>query len=134
MKKTLKVDVKKCTGCRYCEMVCSLKHEGLINRKKSGIRILKESIKDDIPVFCGQGTSCSYECIDACPQNAISIQDQVVIINHKKCIGCQLCVEACPNKKIWIVNDLAYKCDMCGGDPECVKYCLVGALFIDENI
>jgi len=131
MKKTLKVNAEKCTGCRYCEMVCSLKHEGLINRKKSGIRVLKLGIREDVPILCGQGTNCNYECIDVCPKNAISIQNEVVTVDREKCIGCGLCVEACPNKEIWIVNGLVYKCDMCGGDPECVKFCTVGALYFD---
>jgi Fe-S-cluster-containing hydrogenase component 2 len=39
MKKILMIDVKKCTGCRICELVCSLSHDGECNPLKSRIRV-----------------------------------------------------------------------------------------------
>ena len=51
-------------------------------------------------------------------------------VNADDCIGCRMCVRACPfgamgfDKK----EKLADKCDFCGGDPECAKHCFYGAL------
>ncbi|MCE4625456.1 MAG: ribosome biogenesis/translation initiation ATPase RLI [Desulfurococcales archaeon] len=56
---------------------------------------------------------CSYECINVCPVNrtgrAVAIEaDRAVrgkpVIYEDACIGCGLCVKACPFKAISIVN------------------------------
>ncbi|MBU1679251.1 MAG: 4Fe-4S binding protein [Bacteroidetes bacterium] len=39
------------------------------------------------------------DCINACPFNAISIEDEIQI-NEKKCEGCLLCTAACKNEAI----------------------------------
>lgn len=38
MDKFLTVDADKCTGCRLCEQVCSVMHEGVSNPAKAGSR------------------------------------------------------------------------------------------------
>ena len=53
----------------------------------------------------------------------------IIDIDEEKCTGCGWCIEACefgsitvhPEKKIVI-------CDLCEGDPMCVKYCPKDAL------
>ena len=43
---------------------------------------------------------------------------------NEKCTGCKLCIKACPFGAIQVgPNREILKCDLCGGDPECVKYC-----------
>ena len=41
MKKILMVNPQLCTGCRICELVCSLSRDGECNPLKSCIRVLK---------------------------------------------------------------------------------------------
>ena len=41
MTKVLAVDYDKCTGCRTCEIVCSLQHNGEISPLKSRIRVVR---------------------------------------------------------------------------------------------
>ena len=41
MTRVLAVDYEKCTGCRLCELVCSVRHEGVSNPARSRIRIVK---------------------------------------------------------------------------------------------
>ncbi|WP_339062163.1 4Fe-4S binding protein [Tepidibacillus marianensis] len=36
------------------------------------------------------------QCVDACPTEAISFQNQVPVIHHSKCLNCGACVSACP--------------------------------------
>jgi anaerobic carbon-monoxide dehydrogenase iron sulfur subunit len=50
----------------------------------------------------------------------------VVLIDKETCTGCGNCVSACPDKMIQLdaVVNRADKCDLCGADPLCVKYCV----------
>jgi len=45
-------------------------------------------------------------------------------------IGCGSCVQACPfgNMKWDFVSSRPVKCDLCGGDPMCAKFCPEKAL------
>jgi Fe-S-cluster-containing hydrogenase component 2 len=45
-------------------------------------------------------------------------------------MGCKTCVIACPLGGVLYNyrNERAMKCDLCGGDPECVKACVYGAI------
>jgi Fe-S-cluster-containing hydrogenase component 2 len=56
------------------------------------------------------------------------------IIEEEKCNGCMTCVNECPFQGITYdkVNKKAIKCDLCGGDPMCVKVCQPGALVAFE--
>lgn len=126
--KTLVSYPEKCTGCRFCEMVCSLAKENIVSPGKARLRIKRKDVASDIPVVC---TQCG-KCIDACPQEAICNDNGIVKIDAEKCAGCGLCVDACPFNVITMVNDAAVKCDLCNGDPVCVKYCSQGGVKFEE--
>lgn len=40
-------------------------------------------------------TGCG-SCVDVCPQRAISLHNDLVVINQEQCIQCGTCAEACP--------------------------------------
>jgi len=123
------VEPEKCTGCRICELQCSVTHEKVFNPKKARIRLIRLEPAIDMPILCLQ---CQKPpCADICPVGAININENgVVIIDEKECIGCGLCVEACPFGAIFVnpEKNTPIKCDLCGGDPQCVKHCPTGAL------
>jgi len=52
----------------------------------------------------------------------------LVEVDSSRCIGCGACAEACPFGVIHVLRGIAIKCDLCGGDPECVKHCTPNAL------
>ena len=71
MEKVLVVDPDKCTGCKVCEMICSLHHENEINPTKSRIHIISwEDEGIDVPMICQQCGDAPCEAV--CPVNAIS--------------------------------------------------------------
>jgi Fe-S-cluster-containing hydrogenase component 2 len=76
-------------------------------------------------------------CLAACSNKAISRDMRLdrVIINHKLCVGCKMCVHSCPFGVIRFDEErgLAFKCDLCEGDPECVRVCEPGALTYVEG-
>ena len=41
MDKVLTVDFEKCTGCRLCEQVCTVMHDGVSNPARSRIKVVK---------------------------------------------------------------------------------------------
>jgi Fe-S-cluster-containing hydrogenase component 2 len=130
MSKKLTVIPEQCSGCRMCELVCATKHFGVNNPKKSAIRVLITYPHPVIrmPIVCGQ---CKTPpCENACPVNALSRKNGVVTLNKEACISCFKCVHACPFGAVYVHDDSDYpiKCDLCGGDPECVKHCPKGAL------
>jgi carbon-monoxide dehydrogenase iron sulfur subunit len=131
MEKILVVDHEQCTGCRACEMVCSVKHTGAINPTRSRIHVIKWLLEGfELPMFCQQCEDAP--CIAVCPKDALS-RDPVlgrVALNYDLCIGCKMCVTACPfgGMGIDIVARQVIKCDLCDGDPTCVRYCDAGAL------
>jgi len=121
----------KCKGCRYCEMACALKHEKAFNPKKARIRTKRQDLPERTSV-----TYCRHcpepECLEACPVGALTKDTEtgIVTVNINECTGCGQCVDACEYEAIYLHpgSGLAIKCDLCGGDPECVKSCPEGAL------
>ncbi len=131
MEKILVVDHEKCTGCRLCEMVCSVKHTGVSDPTRSRIHIIKWPMEGfELPMLCQQCEEAP--CIAVCPQDALS-RDPIpgcVSVNYDLCIGCKMCVTACPfgGMGIDVVARQVIKCDLCDGDPVCVRFCDPGAL------
>lgn len=39
-------------------------------------------------------------CVDACPNGAIKMDDGVAVIDPDACIDCEACVSECPNSAI----------------------------------
>lgn len=131
MRKSLQFDLDKCTGCRTCEMVCSLTHTGECNPLKSRIHVTRMKLDGVmIPVYCKQCVNAP--CAKNCPENAIYRDEKtgVVLIDYAKCIGCKNCIQYCPFGAMTLdpETEQVIKCDLCGGDPQCVKYCIDNAL------
>ncbi len=119
-----------CTGCRNCELACSVRNTRSFTPSRSRIQILKDEPRSIIaPVVCLQ---CDEPlCRNACPSGAIAENDfGTLTVNQEACIGCMNCVTACVYGGIAMDNKTlkAVKCDLCEGDPACVKACEYGAL------
>jgi len=130
MAKKLAVVPELCSGCRICELVCAVTHFGSNNPKKSAVRVLVTYPHPvmRLPVVCGQ---CKVPiCADSCPVGALKRSNGVVKLDASGCISCMKCVEACPFGAMFAHGDLDHpiKCDLCGGDPQCVRKCPKGAI------
>ncbi len=125
MSKRLAVIPELCSGCKLCELVCAIQHFEVNNPKKSAIRVMVTYPHPVIhmPIVCSQ---CKVPiCADACPVQALKRVDDVVELDKDICISCMKCVEACPFGAMYIHSDVdnPIKCDLCGGDPQCVAVC-----------
>jgi Fe-S-cluster-containing hydrogenase component 2 len=136
--KVLLADVKKCTGCRQCELACSIKQCGVINPAKSCIHIIDWNHKGIfLPVFCQQCEDAP--CKTACPKEAICRDSKLerMVIDYDLCVACRMCVSACPFGAMRFDQMRAkiFKCDLCSGNPQCVNFCDYGALsYLDSAV
>ena len=126
MEKVLMIDYQKCTGCRLCELVCSVMHDGVSNPARSRIKVMKwESEGLYVPMSCQQCEDAP--CMIVCPVKAISRDEDFdfVKVDYDVCIGCRTCVTVCPfgAMNYNVIDKKVFKCDLCGGKPQCVRFC-----------
>lgn len=133
------VRINTCVGCHTCELACAIEHSkakdllrAFLDGERPGHRIYIESFrKAAVPVPCNHCEEAA--CIAACPTGAAHRKTEggPVFVDAEKCIGCAMCVQACPFGVI-AMNDTgrtAYKCDVCverrakGSEPACVVAC-----------
>ncbi len=130
--KALHIDPVKCDGCRECETACAARHTG--NRKIAQKRIgVFESSPGGgsgrgaffVPSTCQQ--CVDPPCLAICPKKAIRREHDPdrVVLDTSLCVGCTMCVSACPTGSMSFAHDvgLPYKCELCDGDPQCVRAC-----------
>ncbi len=99
----LVIDLRKCEGCvttdkaPQCVEACNAEH--FVPRGQEWIRVLQ--FKDEtghsffLPRPCMQCENAP--CVKVCPVGASYHNDEgVVLIDHRRCIGCRLCMAACP--------------------------------------
>lgn len=129
-------DYMLCTGCKECIRACSFKHENNYWPAAARITLFQYPPGVEFPVTCYQ---CDYErCANACPEGALSRDPNTgtPIVDTSKCLRtsknaeCTKCADACPGQAITYhpTSNSPLICDLCGGDPECVKACVNGAL------
>ena len=107
-------------------------------------------------LFGGKG-QCVYkcaglgDCVRACPNHAIRIEDGIAKINTRLCSGCGLCSRTCPNHLIRLFPDVSRvvvtcsnhdkgalarkECsNACIGCKKCEKNCPAGAIKVENNL
>lgn len=85
--------------CNCCKCCCG----GIENMLKFGAPMMASSgyvvqSKHDLCEACGT-------CVDICPFNALSLENDHVAIDWEKCMGCGVCVDKCPNKGLTLLRD-----------------------------
>ena len=124
------VDPAKCTGCGICEYACTLEKTEKWNPLKSRIRVLR------FTPLLNAAMTCRFckdaPCVKACPEKALIQADQtgLLMLDERKCNGCDWCIQACPHGGITLDADagIAIACDLCDGEPKCIEFCPEEAL------
>ena len=88
----------------------------------------------DYPRICRQCEPAP--CAETCPADAFDANEElsIKVIDQEACVGCEQCLGECPYGMVLMNKETekAMKCDLCGGEPLCVRYCPVGALVFEE--
>jgi Fe-S-cluster-containing hydrogenase component 2 len=154
----LVVDMGKCMGCDTCMMTCSLVHHGEASLSLSRIQIQQDAFQswpNDIHMaVCHQCEDAP--CVNICPVGALRFGEHRIELREEVCIGCKMCIMACPFGAIRPEAEpmpsvdyrfkpslskfvetaigektIAIKCDLCEGregGPACVEVCPTKAL------
>ena len=125
--KQLYYEVKKCLGCKSCEIACSIAHSGtgeLFSAIKEEVLSLPRKkvlhFKDkNYPVSCRH---CKDpKCVDACMAAALIYDKEkgMVVHDESRCVGCWMCVMVCPYSAIRpnIKTKIPLRCDKCKDVP-----------------
>lgn len=138
----------KCNGCMNCVVACQKAHAGsefyapIRDTEPSRIHIQVVE-KSPVPLVCHHCEEPA--CVKACPTGAMRKDEATGIVSNEwdptKCVGCWMCVMACPYGVISPKEDgdrkVAVKCDLCRNresGPACVEACPHGAIvYLEEE-
>ena len=119
-------------------MVCTLHHEGKIWPEASRVRVFMLIPTIEVPHLCAQCDDAP--CIPSCPVDALSISEKTgaILVDRDLCTACGICIDACPGRvpALHPKEDYVLICDLCDGDPRCVKVCQEGrfnALWVSKK-
>jgi carbon-monoxide dehydrogenase iron sulfur subunit len=162
-------NIERCMGCHTCELSCAIAHSpaGSLEAasaaqasdpvvtaaadavvalaaagQRPGYRIHVEHYGPKaIPLSCQHCEEAA--CTLACPTGAVRrlSPGKPVLVEEAKCIGCSMCVQACPFGVMAMRPNgkVAFKCDLCitrlarGFQPACVSSCPTQALSLEEE-
>ena len=134
-------EVSFCAGCRSCEVICAIVRDGVTGPARQRL-----FVRRDIRLMTHEVQTCkqciNHPCYNACPKKDEAMvigEDSIVYIDEQLCIGCGLCMRACPFERSRInyfkeapkEQRKARKCDLCRGrkeGPACVQWCPVCCL------
>ena len=158
------IDQERCIGCHTCAVACKIENnlpneiwwnriltDGGSNEMDIPRGSFPDSSIDYLPVNCQHCGNPA--CVRVCPVGATYKDEATGIVrqDYDKCIGCRMCMAACPYTGVRSFNwqepeymldytlgakdspehqrHTVEKCTMCwhrvadGGEPECVKAC-----------
>lgn len=156
------VDMRLCDGCDACTEACQKTH--FLSPDQKWINVYRMTSAAGQPYFMPR--LCMHcenpPCEKVCPVGATFKNDQgVVLVDQKTCIGCRMCMAACPYEARYFnwsdppvppaqyndpmpefpvpqIKGTVGKCILCvhyektGQLPACVENCPMGALYIAD--
>lgn len=91
----------RCLGCGLCAAACPKNLITLIPAGKvSAVRCSSHERGPAVKKVCSAGCLGCGACVKQCPEGAISLQNNLAVIDPEKCTGCGKCAEKCPAKGI----------------------------------
>lgn len=129
----------RCVKCHACEIACKLWNGVEIGpRWRTVVKVGQGKFPNVTQINVSM--ACQHcgkpKCLSACPVGAITkrVDDGIVEVNPKVCVGCGFCTWACPFNAPQIGADgKMQKCHFCADRPEslpraCEEVCPVQAI------
>ena len=129
------IDLSRCTGCNTCAMACKMQNnvpDGMLwnrvltegcERFDSAEGTYPNLSRTYLPLACQHCENPACERV--CPTGATYKDDKGrVEIDYDKCIGCRMCMAACPYTGVRSFNweEPAYYADFALGDADAAKH------------
>lgn len=136
---TVVVELRRCLGCRSCELACAKAHAGYDDIVEAVLA--DAALVPRVQVVAADGhavpVQCQHcedaPCVAVCPTGALYLdeEDGTVRAAPARCIGCKACLLVCPFGAVqWDPHArTAVRCDLCrdlieeGQQPYCVLAC-----------
>jgi len=92
------IDLSKCNNTRKCIQACQSAHQLRPEQFHINTLLMKDSPMTAPYYLPKQCQQCDNPgCVSVCPVNAtFKRTDGIVLIDNERCIGCRICLAACP--------------------------------------
>lgn len=138
------IDQRTCIGCHACTVACKTEHDIPVGQFRTWVKYVDKgtfpnSTREMAVLRCNHCTDAP--CVKGCPTQALFIRDDgIVDFDNSQCIGCKMCMQACPYDAIYIDENThtAAKCNFCahridqGLEPACVQVCPTESIWVGD--
>jgi Na+-translocating ferredoxin:NAD+ oxidoreductase RNF subunit RnfB len=150
---TRKVALVRCSGEKHYDSQGNLVSGAKTKAEYEGFHdcVAASKIGGNGPLSCKFGCLGYGSCVKVCKYDAIHVVDGVAKVDVDKCVGCGMCMMACPRKVIGLVEygtDVIIACNSnakgavtsrsctagCIGCGLCKKICPEEAITIEKNL
>ena len=95
------VDREKCVGCGACAAKCPKKIIELVPESKTHmVACSNHQPAKEVKEVCKAGCMGCTLCSKKCPEGAITMEENLAVIDYEKCTNCGTCAETCRFKVI----------------------------------
>ena len=138
------IDQRTCIGCHACTVACKTEHDVPVGQFRTWVKYVDKgeypnTTREMGVMRCNHCTDAP--CVRGCPTSALFIRpDGIVDFDNELCIGCKMCMQACPYDAIYIDKNTntAAKCNFCahridqGLEPACVQVCPTESIWMGD--
>ena len=132
VRKIAVVDEDKCTACGKCAEACPKNVIQLESASAPVALLCRNTAKlKQVMDVCKVGCIGCQKCAKACKFGAITMENNLPVIDLEKCRGCQMCAEACPTGAIKALQPrqaAEIEQNVCIGCTICARNCQFGAI------